>query len=721
MANAPDMKEAIEDTYSDCAKQARREAADFGEGLKPDANDVALLDSWKEWAKTRTNTEAYVATRTLQLLHMSQHKLRVIQGPVGCLSCDTEVLTEGGWTRIDRWNGEKIMQADVWSGTTWFVDPDHYFRAPCTDKMLKITDGNGCSMVVTKNHRIPFSFGWPSGKSGRGVMEALEFAESGLGTFKPVRIPTPGGKGHELVDAAIEEVDAPDGMQYCFTVPTSFFVARHNGFVFITGNSGKSHGCEMDIVMRCATQAPCADGHIRNRCLMARGTYQELKQTTFDMWMSLFPSTQIALSSPIHGRLEMHLGNRKSIIDLLGFGMDMQSVESKLRSNDFSIAFANECQYIDYPVIEIIFERLGRYPRSKMAPAGVKSNGYFKNLGLTCDTNAPVEGSWLYERAQVIKSPDELFLFQPPAMFRTWNATAKRWEYEENRGQRYESHGIPRAENIENLNEGWDYYWQRVRTGGEDYIRRNVLNQYGHVLSGTPVYPEFRKDRHVLETGVGMPPSGSRLFCGMDLGRTPRAVFGYYAQNGGVRIPLILAKDCGVQMFAETVMRPALAARGISPRMVTVFPDPAGENKGEQVEATSVEILRAAGFDVAMPVLKNNDPFTRMETVRQALTRSALDGDPYLLLDPTAEELIRALAGGYTYAVIRQGGGQSRTSDRPDKGPYSHVANALEYLLVGLKYGRREDTVFGGMPASGGLYAERFTAASQSHDRGMFC
>lgn len=491
----------------------------------------------------------------------------------------------------------------------------------------------------------------------------------------------------------------------------------------VVGN-GKTHGCEMDIPMRCARQSPCADGIIRNRCLMARGTYQELKQTTFSMWMHLFPTTKIALSSPIHGELEMRLGNRKSVIELLGFGMDMQSVESKLRSNDFSIAFANEAQYISYSVIKIILERLGRYPYFDMAPAGYQfeDSGWFKNLGLTADTNSPVEGSWWHERAEVVRNEtDELFIDCPPAMFRTWDTARKVWVYEENRGQRSESHGIAAAENVERLNERWEYYWKLVRSNGEDYIRRNILNEYGHVLSGTPVFPEFSKDRHVPRAGVPMPAKGRRLYCGMDLGRHPRAVFGYYAENGGVRIPLILSKDCGVESFATLVMRPALAARGIHPSQVTVFPDPAGESPGEQIEATSVEILRAAGFDVSMPVLKNNDPFTRTETVRQALTKLAMDGDPYVEIDPGCEELVRAMAGGYTYAVVRGQGGTERTGDKPDKNsPYSHIADAFQYLMVGLKYGRREDRLFTGR--AGTQAANDWLArASNSGGAGMFC
>ena len=568
MANDPDMCEAIEDTYSDCAKRAAVEAAAFEDGCVPDKKtDEELLAAWQEYANTRRNTKLYVPLRTMQLLHMSEHALRIIQGPV---------------------------------------------------------------------------------------------------------------------------------------------------------SSGKSHGCTLDIPMRCAKQPPCSDGVIRNRALFARNTFQMLKQTTFDMWMRQFPSTKIALSSPIQGSLEMKLGNTRSVIKLLGIPMDMLSAEATLRSNGFSIARVEEIQYISEEMVTLMRERLGRYPDMEMAPVGKRVPGYFKNLGMTGDTNAPVEGSWLYNRAQELRPENELYLFQPPAMFRTWDNIRKSWVYEENRGQRFESHGIAAAENVEHINEGWDYYWNLVGFKGDDDIRRNVLNEYGHVLSGTPVFPEFRKDRHVSETGVPMPPRGTRLYGGMDLGRTPRAVFGYYSPNGGVRIPLILARDCGVQLFAETVMRPQLAARGVHPSQVTIFPDPAGESPGQQVEATSVQILRACGFDVAMPVLKNNDPFTRTETVRQALTRSAFDGDPYVLIDIGAEELIRAMAGGYTYGITRGPGGTMRTSDKPDKkSPYAHIADAFQYLMVGLKYGRREDRIFGGGAA--GMLSERFMAASDGRDRAMYC
>jgi hypothetical protein len=42
----------------------------------------------------------------------------------------------------------------------------------------------------------------------------------------------------------------------------------------------------------------------------------------------------------------------------------------------------------------------------------------------------------------------------------------------------------------------------------------------------------------------------------------------------------------------------------------------------------------------------------------------------------------KALAGGYKYKRMAVSG-QERYQDKPDKGRYSHVADALQYLMVG--------------------------------------
>jgi len=61
----------------------------------------------------------------------------------------------------------------------------------------------------------------------------------------------------------VEYVDSTDGYKYCFTVPSSFFLARHNDRVFVTGNSSSIFQNSMNniLIMR---DKENADPEVRN-------------------------------------------------------------------------------------------------------------------------------------------------------------------------------------------------------------------------------------------------------------------------------------------------------------------------------------------------------------------------------------------------------------------------------------------------------------------------
>lgn len=305
--------------------------------------------------------------------------------------------------------------------------------------------------------------------------------------------------------------------------------------------SGKTTGALADIAYRTGRQNPCADGVIRNRAAFIRGKIHELRETVIDVWMFMFPKTEMKISPPIRGKYTYMLNDSKAELEILGYGMDKSGAEAALRSNFYSIALMSEAQYLAFETFKSIVERLGRYPHMKMAPVdwrkrpgmwvdGQGKERWFKNLGLNMETNAPVEGSWWWRKSEVDLEPEyEVFFKQPPAMFRTWNPHLEKWVYEENRGQRP---GIPKAENIENLLEGWEYYWRLVRLNGDDYAQRNVLNEYTARTEGRPVFPEFSSRFHVPVSGVPWPEDinqvvGRRIYGGMDFGRTPRVVLAY--------------------------------------------------------------------------------------------------------------------------------------------------------------------------------------------------
>lgn len=113
----------------------------------------------------------YKASPTCRRFHRSNARVRAILGPVGCLPCETEVMTPGGWVRIDEWRGQEILQWDSGSGEARFIMPKRHIRAECGG-MLMFDAGGRMRMTVTPNHRVPV-YDW----SGRfRVVSALDLA-----------------------------------------------------------------------------------------------------------------------------------------------------------------------------------------------------------------------------------------------------------------------------------------------------------------------------------------------------------------------------------------------------------------------------------------------------------------------------------------------------------------------------------------------------------------
>ena len=74
------------------------------------------------------------------------------------------------------------------------------------------------------------------------------------------------------------------------------------------------------------------------------------------------------------------------------------------------------------------------------------------------------------------------------------------------------------------------------------------------------------------------------------------------------------------------------------------------------------------------------------------MQRLDFGGKPAFILGPKAKMLRQACSGGYKYKRM-QVSGQERFQDKPDKGRYSHVADACQYLFLGAVGG---DRVIGG-------------------------
>ena len=108
--------------------------------------------------------------------------------------------------------------------------------------------------------------------------------------------------------------------------------------------------------------------------------------------------------------------------------------------------------------------------------------------------------------------------------------------------------------------------------------------------------------------------------------------------------------------------------------------DPAGEQRSQVDERTPFLILRKAGIPITPA--PTNDFTLRREAVASRLSRLAMDGQPQLLVSPRCLKLRKGMAGGYNYRRVMSAG-EARYVDKPNKGPLSHVCEALQYLLAG--------------------------------------
>ena len=464
--------------------------------------------------------------------------------------------------------------------------------------------------------------------------------------------------------------------------PTPTMLAFHNSPKDIRGvrgpvGSGKSVGCCWDIVIRSMRQTPCSDGVIRNRWLVLRNTLPDLKDTPIKTWLHWFPTTEMNWTPPYHGVLRLpHFRNPKVPveIELLFYGCDQPDFEEKLKSLNITGCWPNEACQIRWSILNEAYKRCGRYPDKE-------EGRQFYSWGLVMDTNSPDDSNWWYKMEVVKRYPEMDFFVQPAALVRR-EKEGRVW-YEPNRGQ---DPADPRpAENIENLNEGWNYYLKQIVGTDEDVIKRLLLNQFGTTVAGKPVYPEWNDKIH-FSTAELKPNFGMPLVLGTDFGRTPAAIIGQPTPNGRfVVFDEVVSEGMGITQFTQEMLRPILVNRYnmLGGTRIVNFADPAGANKDQVDDVTCIQRMNQNGIYTVPCPLPTNSFITRRESVADLL-RIRIDDKPGLIIGPRCLVLRKGFNGGYCYRKMRGiMGGDDRYTEEADKNEYSHIHDALQYACFG--------------------------------------
>jgi len=470
----------------------------------------------------------------------------------------------------------------------------------------------------------------------------------------------------------IRRIPSPDGRKYCFTTSTGFFVARCRDSIFITGNSGKSVACTMEVFSR-ALEAPPFEGVRRSRWAFVRSSYPELISTTMKTWSDWVPTQlcPITFGTVISGRMIAPLAdNTKVDLEIIFLSMDREEDVRKMKSLELTGVWFNEAGELLKSSVEAGISRTGRFP-------GKLDGGAGRWFGAIADTNPPSDDSWWYEWAEVTKPQGYEFFSQPPAVIRLPpKKPGDPPQYVPNDG----THGLSPAENVEWQNLGFDYWLRMVPGRDEEWIKVFLQGQYGTVLDGKPVYGNLFNDALHTAPEPLTPIRGLPLLLGWDYGLNASCVFVQFTPKGEMLVLDEVTTDGGIQQCVREKVRPLLNGKYAGMRVFSVG-DPAGQARTQTTEQTCMQLLAEEGIPTESA--PTNEFVARREAVTWFLTRM-VEGKPVFRLSPTCEMIRKGFLGRYQYRRMHIAG-SSRYTDKPEKNDYSHLHDALQYAALYLR------------------------------------
>ena len=421
--------------------------------------------------------------------------------------------------------------------------------------------------------------------------------------------------------------------------------------------SGKSVACAVEVMKRATEQEPFyGDPHYpggirKTRFAIIRNTYRELIDTTMQTFFDWFPKEfGVYRAMDMKWTLVKQLDDGTTLhLEILFRALDRPDDIKKLLSLELTGAWLNEAREVPKQVLDMSQGRVGRFPS--------KREGGPSWFGIIMDTNPPDSDHWFYRLFEEDK-PDGFSIYKQPSGVRG------------------------KGENLENLPE--NYYKNMQQGKDQEWINVYVHGQYGFIADGKPVWPEYKDDIHHTSDDLPLAGNGT-IYVGIDFGLTPAAVIGQITASGQFQIiDELCTEDMGAVNFGKLLHEKL--NRDYCGCQLEIYADPAGESRAQTDESTPFQILWNQGIE-AWPTY-TNDFTIRREAVADYMQRLDFKGSPAFLIGPKATMLRKACSGGYKYKRM-QVSGQERFQDKPDKGRYSHVADACQYMFLGAVGGER--------------------------------
>ena len=401
--------------------------------------------------------------------------------------------------------------------------------------------------------------------------------------------------------------------------------------------------------------------------MVVRNTKQQLQDTTIPDFMKWFPDGQAGIYSKTEGKFILKFDDVEC--QVLFRGLDDANDVRRLLSLQLSFAMLDECREINPKIFDTLTGRLGRYPDGMLVPHrpewGVDEKGN-PIQGCVDDYGNKMKKVW--------------GATNPPDMETFWHE--KLANPTENMHVTIQPSGLSQEADWIHLLDR-DYYEDLAEGKNDDWIDVYIHAKWGKTLSGKPVFRSFVRDYHVAKEPLRALRTLDRpLIVGMDFGLNPSAAICQTDMMGRLLVHEALTSDgMGLTRFIQTLLRPTLAQRFPGMPLI-IIGDPAGNQRAQTDEKSCFDILKSNGFRV-IPA-KTNSPVARIAAVDSFLNRQ-VEGKPAVVFDPRATILIDAMASGYRYKLKKSG----EMEDSPDKGKYSHIADAFQYACLHADGGER--------------------------------
>jgi len=242
----------------------------------------------------------------------------------------------------------------------------------------------------------------------------------------------------------------------------------------------------------------------------------------------------------------------------------------------------------------------------------------------------------------------------------------------------------PDADNIENLDA--DYYVDQVFGAGADWVDVMILNNYGQVRSGRPVYSDYQDNIHYSDK-LTAPNKGQKIIIGMDLGLTPAAAFTQLTPLGKLNVfDEIITEDCSIRKFCEDLLLPHIRINYPEWNYELIV-DPAAKIRGQNDAKSAGQVIQECGLNYRCA--SSNDQMKRREAVTSFLRKQG-----GFCIGPKAQLLRKGFISEFKYPKKRQSILSVRTTNKElfqehwDKNIFSHGHEALQYAALEYTEGR---------------------------------